>query len=240
MNKLVKILPFSLREFIRVLLFGKNHHQDLVKFLKTRKAKVMFDIGAEAGYEAILAAKAGMKVYAFEPDPNGLKALDANVKAEGISGEVTIVPKAASDFDGQAEFFFGRQSTLVPTENVPSTVVDVVKLSTFMQETGVRPDFMKIDAEGANLGVVKGYSFDLYKPMIISVEYESQETEIEAIFHEQGYKIVYAIYRPVNRQRRAIFWKYSQTPDFTDGAWGDLVAVQGEYFGSYKMSIGLS
>lgn len=240
MNKLVKILPLSVREFIRVLLFGKNHHQDLVRFLKANKAKVMFDIGAEAGYETIIAAKAGMKVFAFEPDPNGLKSLEANVKAEGISGMVAIVPKAASDFDGQAEFFFGRQSTLVPTENAPSTTVEVIKLSTFMKETGVIPDFVKIDAEGANLAVVKGYPFDVHKPMIMSVEYESHEMEIDVILRNQGYGMIYAIYRPVNKQRRAIFWKYSTSPDFTNGAWGDIVAIQKEYLDQLKKFVGLS
>lgn len=240
MNKFIKILPFSLRESMRVFLFGKNHHQDLARFLGAAGAKLMFDIGAEGGYETILAAKAGMKVYAFEPDPTGLKALEANLKAEGVSHMVTIVPKAVSDFDGQAEFYFGQQSTLVPTENVKSTIVEVTKLSTLMKEQNVLPDFIKIDAEGANLGVVKGYAFEVHKPLILSVEYEAHEQEIDTILRENGYGIVYAIYRPVNKQRRAIFWRYSTTPDYVNGAWGDLIAVRSEHFEAFKAFVGLA
>ncbi|MBK7410886.1 MAG: FkbM family methyltransferase [Saprospirales bacterium] len=182
----------------------------------------MFDIGAEAGYETILAANLGMKVYAFEPDPSGLKSLEANVKAEKISHLVTIVPKAVSDFDGQAEFFFGRQSTLVPTENCESSTVDVIMLSTFIKEIGQSPDFVKVDAEGANLGVVKGFPFKDVKPALWSVEYEAHEKEIESILRDNAYGLIYALYRPVRKDRRAIFWKYSTSPDFQDGVWGDI------------------
>jgi hypothetical protein len=52
--------------------------------------------------------------------------------------------------------------------------------------------------------------------------------------------MIYAIYRPVNKQRRAIFWKYSTSPDFTDGAWGDIVAIKTEYFDQLKKFVGLS
>ena len=234
MNKYIKLIPLPLREAIRVLLFGKNHHQDLARFLSVIGAKTMFDVGAEAGYETILAAKRGIKVFAFEPTPRALKTLEANVKAEKIAPLVTIVPKAVSDFNGQAEFFFAEQNTLVPSENCESTKVDVITLASFIKETGSFPDFVKVDAEGANLGVIKGLPFGEKKPKILSVEYEAHETEIEKILRENGYGLLYALYRPVRKDHRAIFWKYSTTPDFTNGVWGDIIAVDLPLFAQFK------
>ncbi len=45
----------------------------------------------------------------------------------------------------------------------------------------------------------------------------------------EGYKIIYAIYKPVNRWKRAIFSRYSLTPDFQGGEWGDVVGVLPEH-----------
>lgn len=240
MNNLIKLLPLPVRESLRALLFGKNHHQDLTRFLQAAGAKVMFDIGAEGGYETILAAKAGMEVFAFEPDPATLKKLEANIRAESIAHAVTIVSKAVSDFDGQSEFFFGTQNTLVPTENCESTIVEVTSLTTFIRETQKTPDYVKVDAEGANLGVIKGFPFSEMKPLVFSIEYEAHETDVDRILRENGYDFIYALYRPVNKNHRAIFWKYSNTPDFVNGVWGDIVAVQQQHLEQFRKIAGLA
>lgn len=240
MNKIIKLIPFPVRESIRVLLFGKNHHQDLVRFVKSIGAETMFDIGAEAGYETILAAKAGIKVCSFEPNPGAVKTLEANVRAEKISHLVTIVPKALSDFEGQADFYFAEQNTLVPVENAESTKVQVTTLAAFIKETRQFPDFVKVDAEGANLGVIKGFPFELHKPRVFSIEYEAHEREIDTILRENGYGFVYALYRPVRKDHRAIFWKYSNTPDFVNGVWGDIIAMQPNDLEQFRKLAGLS
>ncbi|MBK7338751.1 MAG: hypothetical protein IPJ00_22635 [Saprospirales bacterium] len=56
----------------------------------------------------------------------------------------------------------------------------------------------------------------------------------------EGYRIIYAIYKPQNRWKRAIFSRYSLTPDFQGGEWGDVVGVREEHFEAYKQLTGIS
>jgi len=77
----IKLIPFSTRERIRVLLFGRNHHQDVTRFAASIGVETMFDAGAERGYEAILAAKAGIEVFSFEPNQIAIDALWRNANS---------------------------------------------------------------------------------------------------------------------------------------------------------------
>jgi FkbM family methyltransferase len=235
MKRIIKAIPFSIRERIRVLIFGRSHHKDLISFMSATAGAVMFDVGAESGYETILAANAGMKVYAFEPDPRSIEALKANIEMEGLHG-VEVIEKAVADFDGRAELFFGVHSTLIPT-NATSATVEVTTLASFISAAGIC-DFLKIDAEGANMKVLKGYPFEVHKPSLISVEYEDDGNEIVSLLRRQGYWVMYALYRPVNRLRRAIFWKYSLLPEFDNGVWGDIVAVRPDKLPAFSPLVG--
>ena len=65
---------------------------------------VFLDIGANAGIYTLVAAKAGAKVLAFEPNPVMAARLLENVALNGFSDLVTLVPDALSDREGQAAF----------------------------------------------------------------------------------------------------------------------------------------
>jgi FkbM family methyltransferase len=132
-----------------------------------------FDVGAHYGWMSITAAhqvgKHG-RVIAFEPSPILLELLSFHTRVNRLP-QVQIVHTAVSDHEDAAVPFFlinkglsfrnsltiGREDTpyITPEEKlrieVPCTTLDI-----FVSESGVIPDLVKIDVEGAELLVLEG------------------------------------------------------------------------------------
>ena len=129
--------------------------------------QVVFDIGANIGYYTILASKlVGVNgaVFAFEPAIRNIVYLYRHVtlnKAENV----TIVSAACSDslsinwFSLGANCALGHlaESGFLQGERLGNVgVVPTVTVDEFVRHTGILPDVMKIDVEGAELRVVHG------------------------------------------------------------------------------------
>ena len=215
--KLIKLIPFETREAIRRAIFGKNHFHDLIKFAVQIGCRVAFDVGAQKGYESVLFAKAGMTVFAFEPHRPTFKALQATIRAEGVAN---VYPFCLFVLD-------------------ESIAANAKSLTSFIRAGSPAPDLVKIDTDGDDLRVLAGFPFNTCRPALFSVEWD-EAGEVAKKLDAEGYKIIYAIYKPVNRWKRAIFSRYSLTPDFTGGEWGDVVGVLPEHFDGYKQLTGIS
>jgi FkbM family methyltransferase len=130
---------------------------------------VWFDVGAfrcEHTYEPAL-FNPSLRVYAFEPN------LQLAAKLFGALPNIFVVPMAVSETDGCAEFNVTASapcSSLLPIseENagrwvggegirvVGKTFVPTIRLDTFMNVAGIQTvDYLKIDAQGGDLAVVK-------------------------------------------------------------------------------------
>jgi FkbM family methyltransferase len=127
------------------------------------------DVGAHHGENTIEYAELnpGLKIFGFEPN------LRAAVKLMGRAPNYVVIPMAVAEKDGVAEFHlnaFDASSSLLPInmEAVQSWIggevlreectiaVPTVRLDTFMNLVGIaRLDFLKVDAQGTDLGVVK-------------------------------------------------------------------------------------
>lgn len=129
-----------------------------------RRGQVCYDIGANVGFFTMIAARlVGPEghVYAFEPLPENAAALRRNRDLNKLE-QVEVVQAAVSDYAGEASLVVGR-SSLDPrlSEHVPEPenqvggqiTVSVVRLD----DRDFRPpDFVKIDAEGAEFSVLAG------------------------------------------------------------------------------------
>ncbi len=219
--KLIKLIPFETREAIRRALFGKNHFHDLSKLAVQIGCRVAFDVGAQRGYESIVFAKSGMFVFAFEPDGNAVDRLLVNAKAEGVCSMVSA----------HRVYVSSKKKSWTPTKTIT--------LDSFMAMHWGDPDLVKIDTDGDDLRVLAGFPFDTCRPALFSVEWD-EAGEVAKKLDAKGYRIVYAIYKPQNRWKRAIFSRYSLTPDFQGGEWGDVVGVLPEHFDGYKQLTGIS
>lgn len=132
-----------------------NHSQDGVLTYEPAETEVfvslvspgdvVFDIGAQVGYFSILAAKLGAKVVAFELVDMFADDIGRHVRANSVNVTVERFPVA---LDGQRVTFgesFGVRQTRAS-----------VSLDTYCARTGVYPDVLKIDVEGAELDVLRG------------------------------------------------------------------------------------
>lgn len=125
----------------------------------------VIDVGANYGYYTLLMADAvgeSGRVVAVEPLPDAARLLAETVRLNGFEGRTRIVPQALGATAGTAFLFAPdgepKNSLVVgqadhpggTTQAVPVTTLDSVVLD------GPRIDLVKIDAEGAEEGIVAG------------------------------------------------------------------------------------
>lgn len=126
-----------------------------------QRGLVVLDIGAHLGYYSLLAARAGARVFSFEPDPRAFRYLVRNIQANGLANCVVPVPKAVSDRTGRAELFLdnndapAQNSLFLRTREAGRIDVDTIRLDEFLDEAVV-VDVIKMDIEGAELHALKG------------------------------------------------------------------------------------
>src|SRR5216683_1065805 len=128
-----------------------------------------FDVGAfrcEHAYESAL-LNPSLRVYAFEPN------MHLAAKLFGALPNIIVVPMAVCETDGCAEFnitAYPASSSLLSIDDdnarqwkgghgirvVDKTTVPTIRLDTFMNLAGIQTvDYLKIDAQGADLAVLK-------------------------------------------------------------------------------------
>jgi FkbM family methyltransferase len=127
------------------------------------------DCGAHIGVYTLLAARqVGPEghVVALEPDEVNLRALRANLNANGLADRVEVIDAAASDRSGPARFFsagtgFGglegastALGSLSPVRGAVPTRVRCLTLDAALAGRSI--DLAKIDVEGAETLVLRG------------------------------------------------------------------------------------
>jgi len=144
-------------------LAGPTIHKEMVairRFLEgfVPPGGVILDVGANVGDTAIMFARRARQVYAFEPNPELFERF-ASV-TEGY-GNITLLPYAASDKRQTVPLHLSSAdltATSSSLDRVTERSIDIecVTLDDWCVEQDVRPDFIKIDAEGHDVAVVKG------------------------------------------------------------------------------------
>ncbi len=118
------------------------------------------DVGANVGAYTLLLGRwvrPGGRVYAFEPAPEAFGGLSAHVRLNGLEDGVTCVRAAASSSTGTATLSVdGLSGANRLDASAGGERVATVTLDDFCRREGIRPSFIKIDVEGAELGVLRG------------------------------------------------------------------------------------
>lgn len=158
-------------------------------FLAMVKDKRVFDIGANVGLFALLAASRGAKVFAFEPSQLARKHLETNIALNDFGRLVTIVPQAVSAEGGRVHFFETRDDNWGVGRifsygqgrgKSHDYTVETNTLDFFISEIGM-PDLVKIDIEGAEWLVLKGGSNTLARSDAPDFLVEFHPGEVEAL-----------------------------------------------------------
>jgi FkbM family methyltransferase len=162
-------LYFSMPRLERAAFALGTYERHVVRAMAAniRPGAVAYDIGANAGYLSLMLAKLvgrDGRVFAFEPDARNLRALQANAELNGFKN-LTPVPKAVSDACGTVTFasfsysLVGHIARTTTPNDASLSEVEAITLDEFVYgQNQPRPDFLKIDVEGAEEQVLRGAS----------------------------------------------------------------------------------
>ncbi len=206
----------------------------------------MIDVGAHQGGSLIRFARTGWTVHAFEPDAINRERLSARVKDENQT-RVRIDPRAVSDHSQKgATFFRSKQSTGISTlspfhkTHKECARVDVTTLTDYCNAHSIdKVDFLKIDTEGYDLFVLKGFPWERFKPRLILCEFENLKTEnlgytfddMAKFLIKLGYRLVVSEWHPVKQYGTKHDWhclKIYPCKLETNRAWGNILAFRDE------------
>jgi len=157
-----------------------------------RPGDTFLDIGSWIGPYTVLASRLvgdKGKVYAFEPDPVARELLLKNVSENGCSN-VIVLENAMSDYDGPIVLSKGQalgdSTTSIATANSAETFqVESVSLKTFCRKHGIKPDVIKMDAEGAEEKIIRGAGLALVDVRAMFIEVHRHQLAFQGVSMDQ-------------------------------------------------------
>lgn len=185
---LIRFRPFSEGDADMIRDVYQHRHYDL---LDIRSGEVVFDVGAHIGSFALKAARMvgedGL-VVAMEPELSNYELLRSN--AEGMEN---IVPLrvALSDFKGTGRLSLAEGTvahSLVLRRSASWEEVHVNTMDGIIEELGIGPDVVKIDAEGAALRILScAESMRCRKIAIAAYHFPSEELQVASRLRSMGF-----------------------------------------------------
>jgi FkbM family methyltransferase len=168
---------------------------------------VFVDVGCNVGNHAIYALKIlnADKVIAFEPNPEALRILKANIALNDLTTRATIHPVGLDSKPGRANFATPHNNlgaTHVVRDRVQDAAIGGFELVRGDDVLGGETvDFIKIDTEGLELAVLDGLSDTLSRcrPILFVEVDDRNEDAFVAFCRRTGYGIVETFKRyPIN------------------------------------------
>lgn len=166
------VLPADLDEFLQrqFYFFGTYFQERHVLECWNRlaaDARVVMDVGANAGIYSLAAAAAGrdIKVHAFEPTPEIAERLRHGVAINGLQTRILVHECAVSDNPGKAALKRWRgednsnsgMNFIVAAKEGEPEIVTTVSIDQFREEQGLDViDLMKMDIQGHEPTALRG------------------------------------------------------------------------------------
>ncbi|MEW6388160.1 MAG: FkbM family methyltransferase [Thermodesulfobacteriota bacterium] len=176
----------------KIYFYGHYHERYEARLIRQVLAAqdTFWDIGAHIGYFTLLAAQAlhpQGKVAAFEPAKEAYARLEDNIALNPFNN-VSAYNLAVSQKEGEARLYLtgdiadSSANLFNPKDDqTREEVVRTVALDQFSREQPwARPDFLKIDVEGAELAVLQGAEKTLrdFLPLLLI---EMEEKNLRAV-----------------------------------------------------------
>jgi FkbM family methyltransferase len=208
-------LTLSLRNGIRYLLRANTNEVralDEIWRLKIydthlgslKDGSVVVDIGANIGIFSIKAARCapGIRVFSYEPEPANFRTLQQNIALNHLEDRITALNSAVCEKEGTMDFFFHERDSgggsIYPHDlnfnrkiSVSCTTLEKV----FAQQHISQCDFLKMDCEGAEAGILLQAPPELFR-RIAAMAIEWHETvhhvpvgDMMAFLQTQEYEI---------------------------------------------------
>jgi FkbM family methyltransferase len=136
----------------------ERHMQRLFRE-RIRPGATVFDVGANVGFFTLLASKLASesgRVYAFEPLPRNLDFLDRHVRINDLAN-VNVVGLAIAATSGEAHFRVAQHASMGGLAEGGDLRVITASLDDLIASGRAgRPDFIKMDIEGAESDALRG------------------------------------------------------------------------------------
>lgn len=162
-------------------------HYDL---LDLQPGEVVFDVGAHIGSFALKAARlVGEEgtVVAIEPECSNYEILRENA---GRLGNIIPLPLALSDFQGRGRLFIAPGTIAHSISFAKSSTwqeVEVETIDGLIERTGLRPDAVKIDAEGAALNILSAAKdISIRRVAVAAYHYPMEDAEVRSKLRGMG------------------------------------------------------
>ena len=173
----------------------------------------LIDVGAHHGSLSLAFASKKWNVIAFEPEMNNRADFERNLAGYSL---VTCIAKAVSDKTGDLVPFYVSNKhwgihSLKPWHNTHELAykVETVRLDTILKEMQVpRVTLLKIDTEGADFLVLKGFNWDKFHPELVMTEFMDERTvhnfnydhhEVVHFMKERGYTAFVSEWAPIKQ-----------------------------------------
>jgi FkbM family methyltransferase len=213
-----------------------------------QRSSLMIDVGAHHGSALMPFLNKEWRIFAFEPDEKNRQQLVERLTKHHNAALVTVDPRAVGNESRSGlPFYSSSESTGVSglSSFLPSHkqvgIVDATTLTQALSREAITAvDFLKIDTEGYDLFVLKGFPWERFKPAIIECEFEDTKTvPLGYDFHDlanylvaKGYKVYVSEWHPIVRYGIRHNWnRLVRYPcELADkNAWGNLVAFSSAY-----------
>lgn len=139
----------------------RNPHYYTTRPIRLVRESRILDVGACEGLFALRTAKAGdaTKVFCFEPDAHMSRLIELAALENDVSNVIQVVNEAVAKDSGEVSFATedgpeGGRLVAEGGSKIPATSLDDFCRRRELELT--REDLIKIDAEGADLDVLKG------------------------------------------------------------------------------------
>lgn len=196
-------LKFLVRPESEDIGYITPHHKSSVwSWFHPQPNQVVIDIGAHIGFFALLAGRAGCRVYAIEPLKSTFKLLDSNIKLNRLSNVESINVAIGSRFETRRIHTLARFTGLTSFKANPSVQVDrgmaveevrIVPLDSIASiQSNQEIHWMLVDTEGWEAEVLEGGRATLARTnrLILEVEVESNGSRCERLLRDAGLSIL--------------------------------------------------
>ena len=202
----------------------------------------VLDIGAHIGIYSLLAAaqmSSGGQVLAFEPDPRNLAFLEENVKINGFTDLIRIVPKAVCETEKKALLYLSQHTglnSLIHSSNPrPKALeIDAISMDSFLDKI-ISIDVIKMDIEGAEIYALQGMQRTLERTnanlkLFLELNPGSLQQagcSVEAFFSKlREFKLEIQIIDETNRQLIAVDTNADQQQDLFRKGYANLYCTR--------------
>lgn len=169
--------------------FQSNGEEWCLRQLAGADMRCAFDVGANVGDWTALALQVWPEtaVHAFEIVPANFEQLERNV---GASGRVRLNPVGLSDTEAEIEVHFSRtthfRASAYAMPDVPDTILvkaRVVRGDDYARQRALEQiDYLKIDVEGMEGAVLRGFREMLRQKRVRVIQFEYNTTNIVSGF----------------------------------------------------------